>query len=373
MFPKIPQYSRIVLEVQDRIARGEWKTGEALPNRNLLCKEFGTTRVTLDKAILQLVQSGVLTSAKGSGTYVAPPESAAKRQSHKRTALQIGVILGSQTPEDAGSDDVYFGPVLRGIMAGLAHRQVQAHYAHLSADDYLNFFREGSLNGLLVVSPPLADHAALRLMFEENVPFVAVSTSVSPSESCNFACVDAANAEGGASAARHLTALGHTRIACVNLALSHANHVDRMRGFQNALAEAGLPADPDLTLLGSVYDVNRWDSDLDAWLKGLRHKGKLPTAIFACDCRMTLETLAALRRAGLAIPQDVSVVGFDDFLSAGLLTPPLTLVRQPVQAIGRRAAQRLLESLKNPGEHSPLLGTEHLETELIVRGSTRAL
>jgi DNA-binding LacI/PurR family transcriptional regulator len=372
MVPKIPQYSRIVLAVQDRIARGEWKTGEALPNRNLLCKEFGTTRVTLDKAILQLVQSGVLTSAKGSGTYVAPPEAAAERQSRKALPLQVGVVLGSQTPEDAGNDDVYFGPMLRGIMAGLSGRQVQAHYAHLTASKYLSFFREGKLNGLLVVTPPRTDHAALRAMFEAKVPFVAVSTSASGTVGSDFACVDAANEDGGASAARHLLALGHTRIACVNLALSHANQVDRMHGFQNALAVFGIPSDPDLILSGSEYDVNRWDGDLDAWLEGLTRKRKLPTAIFACDYRMTLETLAALRRAGLSIPQDVSVIGFDDFLSAGLLTPPLTTIRQPVQAIGQRAAQRLLEGLSNPGG-SPLTGTEYMETELIIRASTRPL
>ena len=118
--------------------------------------------------------------------------------------------------------------------------------------------------------------------------------------------------------------------------------------------------------------MNRWDSDLDAWLDRLNREHKLPTAIFACDYRMTLETLAALRRAGLSIPGDVSVVGFDDFLSAGLLTPPLTTIRQPVQVIGHRAAQRLLEGLSPPGG-GPLTGTEYLETELIVRGSTRSL
>jgi len=106
---------------------------------------------------------------------------------------------------------------------------------------------------------------------------------------------------------------------------------------------------------------------LNDWLTRSVAAGTVPTAVFVGDYPMTLTMLRVLRRHGLRVPEDISVVGFDDPMSAEHLTPSLTTVRQPVYQMGRRATERLLAGIR--GGESPH-GGELLRTELIVREST---
>ena len=373
MSHQLPRYSQIIAEIQDRISRGEWKAGDALPNRTLLCKEFGTTRVTLDKAIHQLVQGGALTSAKGSGTFVAHGDAHGRIQRSASQSLRVGVVIGNHIPVGEGSDvdDVYFGPLMRGIIEGLSDRDVQTSYAQLPASGIPALFRDGDLDGLLVVTPRVADIEVLRSLHHQGVSFVALGMSSADPRDSDLPFVDAANRSGGALAAEHFLDLRHTRIACVNLALSHSNQVDRMEGFQGALAAAGFPIEERLLLTSPCYDMTNWPARLDRWIEELTADDALPTAIFACDHHMTIDTVEALHRHGIRIPSQISVIGFDDFLTAGLLSPPLTTVRQPVQELGSHAAQRLLRALRHPDDRQAILfGPEILPTSLVYRAST---
>lgn len=372
---EVPLYHRIKDELRRRISDGQWTTGQALPNRNILTAEFGTTRITLDKAIQQLVDEGLLTSARGSGTYVAPQRAIRPRRSINRQSLRVGVVLGSYIPAGAempegDTDHIYFGPVLRGISAGLTGQPVEAKYASVTAEDYLDYFHREELDGLIVLTAAVSDIPHLHKLVESRVPFVAIGiSSPSPKDSV-IPTIDASNRKGGAAAAKHLLDLGHRRIGCVNLSTSHANHMDRLMGFEEAMESAGFPIDPDLLCLNPVYDIDKFDTLVDEWLEKLTHAGKMPTAIIACDFSMTLTTLGALRRRYMAVPNDVSLVGFDDPLSAAHLSPPLTTVRQPVYAIGLHAANRLLQALQDPEGPRPVTGPEFLDTEVIVRKST---
>ena len=367
----IPRYRRIQAELRRRISDGTLKPGQALPSRNALTAEFSTTRVTLDKAIQQLVDEGVLTSSKGSGTYVAFNDSSTPWAPRKK-ALRIGVVLGLQTPppnfppRENDIDHIFFGPVFRGISDALAGKPVEISYVNLPVAECLGLYRSSKLDALLLVTPSISDLPAMLKLQDEGVPFVAISISSSAPEHLRLPCVDADNRSGGYSAARHLIDLGHTRIGCVNLSTGHANHRDRMYGFRDALVEAGLPHGDDLFITFDRYAIEFFDPTLDHWLES---GVELPTAVFACDFFMTLKTLSALRRHGIEVPSGMSLVGFDDPLTAEHLTPPLTTVRQPTYAIGQRAAKRLLDALSDPLGPQPLIGCETLPTELIVRQS----
>lgn len=169
------------------------------------------------------------------------------------------------------------------------------------------------------------------------------------------------NAGGARAAVAHLVERGHQRIAM--LAGEGPPSADRVLGYRQGLADAGLPFDPALVLPSrfAIEDGQR----LTQTLLALEPR---PTAIFTASDLLALGAYLALREAGLRIPDDMAVVGFDDIVMAQLVTPPLTTVRLPQRDLGRRAAELLFERLeggvRGPGR------CEEQPFEFIVREST---
>jgi LacI family transcriptional regulator len=174
--------------------------------------------------------------------------------------------------------------------------------------------------------------------------------------------VGATNWLGGLAATQHLLELGHRRIAYAGGPLAATCSQARLHGYRAALENAGIPADPDLVSDGRFH----YDDGLAAGARFLE-LSRPPTAIFAGSDAKALGVLEAARRRGLRVPDDLSVVGFDDTVLAELATPSLTTVRQPLQDMGRVALRRLLRLIA--GEP---LDSHHVElaTDLVVRGST---
>ena len=371
----VPLYQRIENVLRERITDGTWPVGQALPSRSRLCAEFATTRVTLDKAIQGLMRAGLLHSAKGSGTFVAvPPQKATEASVVLPRALRIGVVLERTTPggppEEEWGDNFYFGPLFQGIRDGILGQSVETLYAHLIREEYSGFYRDSGLDGMILIAPSRDDLPTLHQLVAEGIKFVAAGISSHDPEDAALPCVDTDNVRGASDAVRHLLGLGHRRIAIVNLATAHSNHHDRLDGYCRAMAAAGVAVAPENMVLFPDYVTACFEDNIEEWLLSATALGRLPTAIFACDYLMALATLRVLRRHDLRIPEDISLVSFDDPLSAAHLTPPLTTVRQPVYRLGRRAAQRLLQVLQGQSHRQ---GMEILPNELIVRDSTRPL
>jgi DNA-binding LacI/PurR family transcriptional regulator len=364
-----PLYRRIQQVMRSRIAQGDWAAGQPLPSRMQLCEEFSTTRVTMDKAIQELVREGLLRSAKGSGTFISDGPGRASDNAAPRT-LRLGLIMGRAASNDmlenSGRENFYFGPLFQGIHDAIAGQPVEMVYAHPDQFDYASFRRESALDGILLITPLLHELPALHALAASQTPFVAVGMSSHSPADAALPFVDTDNCQGASDAVQYLLELGHRRIAIVNLATSQANHHDRLEGYRRTLAAADVPVDLRDLLLYPIYNLVHMDERIQDWLSPLLASGSLPTALFACDYFMAISTVRVLRRNGLRVPEDISVVGFDDPFSAEHLTPALTTVRQPVYQVGRRSAQRLLDALSTG--QSPH-GTEVLPTELIVRDS----
>ncbi|MGD2205337.1 MAG: LacI family DNA-binding transcriptional regulator [Anaerolineae bacterium] len=149
--------------------------------------------------------------------------------------------------------------------------------------------------------------------------------------------------DGGYQATRYLIDLGHKAIATILGPGNEEASDDRLAGYRQALIEAGLACDPDHTIRGD------WSAT-----SGYEATGQLLTAsrpfsaIFAQNDQMAVGAIRALREAGRQVPDDVSVIGFDDIPLASYFDPPLTTVRQPMQETGERAARLLVETIQNP-------------------------
>jgi len=174
---------------------------------------------------------------------------------------------------------------------------------------------------------------------------------------------------GGRIATEHLIELGHRDIGIIDLCFDHADLYSRYLGYVDAMSYASLRSDLRNIVLFTVYHEDWWPRRLDEWLTSGLRDGTLPTAVVCCDYAMTLATINAFRRHGISIPDDISIVGYDDSAAFEVMTPPLTCVRSPKFSLGRRAAERLLAMI-DEGQGTDHDGIELHAPELIVRGST---
>lgn len=235
------------------------------------------------------------------------------------------------------------------------------HGRTASARQWLQNLRARATDGVILVTsdltPPL--HAELRRL---NIPMVVVDPAGVPA--IDVPTIGATNWAGGLSATKHLLSLGHRRIGFIagpNRVLCSRARLD---GYGAGLAVAGLEVDPELIRQGDFYHESGF-AGADALLR----LDRPPTAIFASSDQMAFGVYEAVRRRGLRVPDDVSVVGFDDLPESRWSSPPLTTVRQPLAEMGLLAARTVLRLAQ--GEDVETLRVE-LATELIVRDSSAA-
>jgi len=199
--------------------------------------------------------------------------------------------------------------------------------------------------------------ANLRRIVERGIPVVLIERSFAELE---VSRVLISNFQGGYDGAQHLIALGHTHIGviCANLA---SMPVERLSGAQQALTEAGVDAEVRIMSRGSDFEAG-YEAALD-----MLHRPGRPTAVFALADSIAVGVLHAAAYLDLRVPEDLSVVGFDNISLAAFVIPPLTTVAQPIYAIGEAAVRIMLHQLQDPGAAPE---TVMLNTELVVRQST---
>ena len=174
--------------------------------------------------------------------------------------------------------------------------------------------------------------------------------------------MDFDNHEGARQAAQHLIELGHRRIAFIGGDPAHPDAVERLQGYRSAVEAAGLRFDPALVLEGNFTE----HSGLLAVERLLDSRTRF-SAIFAANDQMAFGAALGLHRRGRRVPDDVSLVGFDDLAGSLYMVPSLTTVHNPIQEIGQLAARAMLGLLA--GERAAV---EVPAPRLIVRESTRA-
>jgi len=197
------------------------------------------------------------------------------------------------------------------------------------------------------------------------VPIVLINNHNEESGRYTFT-VTVDNQHGGHLATKHLIDLGHQRIAYITAPADHSSDLDRMTGYHQALSEAGLEPNPALTIPGN----GRADGGEQA-LEMLRQLDKLPTAVFCYNDMTAIGLVSAARQAGLGIPQDLAVVGFDDIQFAAHCYPPLTTIAQPKIEMGQLAMKMALSlmAIDEEDQEKPISNIV-VRGKLIIRAST---
>jgi len=268
--------------------------------------------------------------------------------------------LGMLVPNNSNS---YFAEIIRGV----EHHSYAAGYSLLLCNsnddpqqqaDHLRVLAERRVDGIVLVASG-DDDAIVAVCKDLRLPLVLVDREI---ETIAVDLIEVDHAAGGELATAHLLELGHERVACIvgpsDLRPSH----QREAGWRRALGKAGIAPRPDELARGDFGP-----SGGAAAMRRLLRSPQPPTAVFVCNDMMAIGALHAAHAEGVRVPEDLSIVGFDDTFQATIVTPHLTTVRQPLAELGRMGVSLLTRLLV--GQRLDARRIE-LSTTLVVRDST---
>jgi len=261
-------------------------------------------------------------------------------------------------------------PHFSSIMRSIEERAYALQYSVLLGNSDDNPVRERQYLELLarertagaIVFPVATDAAAYAM--RRPMPMVFFDRQV---EGVSVDAVLLDHEYGGRVAAEHLLALGHERVGVIAAKPDYPGLEERKNGFLNVFRAAGIPEDPALVAWGFV---SREEGGYRAAMELLSLPNR-PTALMAVNNVRTQGMLRAVRDSGLRVPEDISLVGFDDAPWFSLMTPPLTTVRQPIYEMGQETVRLLMQRIAEGNETPPEAVV--MQPELMVRSSTRSL
>jgi len=287
------------------------------------------------------------------------PDAIARSLKISRTNT-IGLILPS-------IESPFWPPVARAVEYPLRERGYRLFLTNTDedsavADVAMESFLETRVDGAIAAPPAGVRRRPYEAFVATGRPLVFIERAIADVDAD---CVMVDDVYGGYLAARHLLDLGHRRIGVVAMPLGLSSANRRVAGIRQALIEAGLPLPDDL-----VAEAHFSERDgMDATRRLLARQPR-PDAIVACSLRLTTGAFAGIHRAGLRVPDDVAIVGYDEMPWATLCNPPLTVIQQPTRELGRVAARLLLNRLNGSPPPAPV--TEVLQPRLLVRRSCGA-
>jgi LacI family transcriptional regulator len=329
-----------------------------------IAKQAGVSRSTVSRVVNEYphiradVRKRVLEVIQNTGYH---PNAAARTLASQRS-WTIGLVL----PQSVSFffTDPYYPHLTKGIaQACNQYNYTLAFFLVGSKDDEEKIFprvsRKGLLDGVIVQAGHHGDQQIIGQLIDANMPLVVAGR---PFRSDNVSFIDTDNVNAAYNAVNHLIRLGYRRIGTITGPVSSTVGIDRKNGYlkvlneRNKIVDESLISEGDFTEAGGYY----------AMQKLLSSK---PDAIFAASDIMAIGAMRAVREAGLKIPDDIALVGFDDLPIATLSDVQLTTVRQPVIQFGIKAVEILIDLIEN-GINPPRRII--MDTELVIRESCGA-
>jgi LacI family transcriptional regulator len=257
----------------------------------------------------------------------------------------------------------FYGEALRGIEdalagTGFAPLFVSGHWNLKDEVRSMGLLQARRVDGVIVLTGKLSDEQLVQ--YAQRTPVVITGRNL---QAPNLVSLNVDDRLGGYKATQHLIEFGHTRIAYISGPVDHPDSMERLRGYQQALAEANLECDPEL-----IAQADFHESGGVLAINQLVNSRRDFTAVLAANDQMAYGARLALYRLNIRVPEDISLVGFDDLPNSIYTMPPLTTIRQPIFELGKIAAQTVLKLIT--GEGTP---QSTPPVELMIRESTRRI
>ncbi len=312
-----PRYVQIHEELRSRILKGQYEFGDFLPAERALAESFSVERVTVRRALAILVDEGLIEKRAGSGSQIVfLPEKEAVAETpcppipvYKNVAF---VVPGDSTVRIS---EPFMAALFNDVASECQKRGYNLFYTNANnSADLPDMIRQHNTDAVIWMSE--VERGILEYAYANKIPSIVYGSRFD-----TFTCIELDHSTGSRLAVQHLIKAGHRRIAYINGIPHYLSSIERLKGYQKTLREAGLPLIQDYVGCGNWS----YEGGIEA-MNLLLELPEPPTAVFAANDMMAIGAAKAVRERGLSVPDDISIVGFDNLERAQQAVPPLTSV-----------------------------------------------
>lgn len=369
---RIPLYKQIQTYIVDHIQQGIWKPDSKIPSENELAEQFNVSRITIKKALDDLVEEGLIYRIQGKGSFIAANSDgeptiynipASKTNLDQKLIAVVTPHLSSEL-----ASDTYAG--IETTLAKHGYKMIicQTHDSQKAEEQIIKEVRQLGVAGIIIypVEGETYNEEVLRLTLKD-FPVVLIDRYFRGIE---VNSVSSDNHQGSYEAICHLIGLGHSRIGMISTSYQGTTSIeDRIIGYEKALTDKEVPIDHHLYLLNPQKSGGNKEirENTKKKIQAFIRNNPDMSAIFAITSG--IEVLEAIMELGLQIPEDLSLTMFDDSSLSHFFKTPPTCVKQQGYTIGEEAANLLVSSIEKKGQKRKKI---FIPTELIVRQSTAA-
>ena len=366
----VPMHLHVRQTLASDIARGVYSVGDMIPSEAELCRIFDVSRITVRQALASLVNDGLLIKQPGRGTFVSSSQAKPDPSSSGKNKV-IGLVLTNAL-------GTFMSQLILGVEKVVREHGYSLHIA-IAHDDpakeraCIDELIANRVAGALLLpvdsegqsNPNCFDYlriqrAGIPLLFvDRHLSQLPVGYVVGPDE------------QGMTQLTNHLIAQGHDEIGYIHHNISASSVVDRQKGYMAALLANRLHPGPILTVNPPRNERSDVLRGYEVVRQFLATGQRAPRALIGCNSSFAIGAIRALTEAGLRVPEDVAVAGFDDLPECEVLSVPLTVMRVPIEGMGARAAELLIHRIER-GPAIAELEQEKLPGELVVRESCGA-
>lgn len=343
------KYIRIKNKIKDGIENGS--IVDKLPGERVLALELDVSYMTVRKAVAELVEEGILHKDSTKGTFVN------HKSNNSKVTGNIGFFLDKEIKE--GISSPYYSLLFKSLEKEVAIRGYNM-LLFSDFDDMNPLKSQKKIDGVIICCFPRLEDRIQAI--KKYLPIVLMD-NIASDKSIPSVTID--NFNSCSHSVEYLISLGHQRIGFVSGLLDSDICKDRQLGYQNALTRMGLPADKELLFKGDYS----FESGERAGKYFLSLKQR-PTAIMCANDSMAIGAMKVIRESGVRIPDDISIIGFDDIMVASMVFPTLTTNSAPIQGMAAKAVEILLAEIK--GKHNAFMHVI-FEAQLVKRHSCAAL